>query len=96
MRSVNKKVAQSFCRSGARNFTCTMRLVRRARKRAEAARSADVTFTAEGKTAVVKISQTAPVPTLEVSPATLSIDYAGGPLEVNVLHFQYSLLLLCK
>ena len=48
------------------------------------ARSVDVTFNAEDKSAVVKISQTAPTPSLEVSPATLSVDSAGGPLEVNV------------
>ena len=48
------------------------------------ARSADVTFTAQGKTAVVKISQAAAAPALEVAPATLSTSDLGGTLEFNV------------
>jgi hypothetical protein len=48
------------------------------------ARSADVTFTAQGKTAVVKISQAAAAPALEVAPATLSVSDLGGKLEFNV------------
>ena len=47
-------------------------------------RSADVTFTAQGKTAVVKISQAAATPALEVAPATLSVSDLGGKLEFNV------------
>ena len=47
-------------------------------------RSADVTFTAQGKTAVVKISQAAAAPALEVAPATLSTSDLGGTLEFNV------------
>lgn len=47
-------------------------------------RSADVTFTAQGKTAVVKISQAAAAPALEVAPATLSVSDLGGKLEFNV------------
>lgn len=47
-------------------------------------RSADVTFTAQGKTAVVKISQAAATPALEIAPATLSVSDLGGKLEFNV------------
>ena len=48
------------------------------------ARSADVTFTAMDKTAQVKISQAASAPALEVSPATLSAEAAGGQLAFTV------------
>ena len=48
------------------------------------ARTADVTFTAQDKTATVRISQAAPAPVLEISPATLAVDHAGGLLEVTV------------
>ena len=47
-------------------------------------RSADVTFTAQGKTAVVKINQAAATPALEIAPATLSTSDLGGTLEFNV------------
>lgn len=48
------------------------------------ARSVDVTFTAQDKSAVVKISQTAPTPTLELSAEVLNIEAAGGSLSVDV------------
>lgn len=48
------------------------------------ARSVDVTFTAQDKTASVKISQAAATPALEVSPATLEVEAAGGPQEITV------------
>ena len=48
------------------------------------ARSVDVTFTAQDKTASVKISQAAPAPTLEINPASLNIDDKGGSLQVHV------------
>ena len=49
-----------------------------------AARSVDVTFTAQDKKATVKITQKAPDPTLAVSPATLSVGDEGGVLEFDV------------
>lgn len=49
-----------------------------------AERSVDVTFTAQDKTAVVKIGQAAPAPTLELSAETLNIEAAGGTLSVDV------------
>ena len=49
-----------------------------------AARSVDVTFTAQDKKATVKISQKAPAPTLEVNPSAASVDAEGGPVELTV------------
>lgn len=49
-----------------------------------ASRSVDITFTAQDKSAVVKVSQSAPAPTLELSAETLNIDAAGGVLSVDV------------
>ena len=49
-----------------------------------AARSVDVSFTAQDKKATVKISQKAPDPTLEIKPSTISIDARGGSVELTV------------
>ena len=49
-----------------------------------AARSVDVTFTAQDKKATVKISQKAPAPTLEVNPSAASVGAEGGPVELTV------------
>ncbi len=48
------------------------------------ARSADITFAVQGKTAVAKISQAAANPALEIAPATLSAGDMGGTLEFNI------------
>ena len=48
------------------------------------ARSVDVTFTAQDKTAAFKISQKAADPTLDVRPSTISVDAGGCPVELTV------------
>ena len=47
-------------------------------------RSADVTFTAQGKTAVVKISQAAATPALEVNPFAVMFDPESSSVEIKV------------
>ena len=49
-----------------------------------AARSVDVTFTAQDKKATVKITQAAPTPTLDVTPSAASVDSEGGSVELTV------------
>lgn len=49
-----------------------------------AARTVEITFTAQDKKATFKITQKSPDPTLEVNPATLSIGDEGGVLEFDV------------
>ena len=47
-------------------------------------RSADVTFTAQGKTAVVKISQAAATPALEVNPFAVMFDPESSSVQIKV------------
>ena len=49
-----------------------------------AARTVEITFSAQDKKATVKITQKSPDPTLEVNPATLSIGDDGGAVEFDV------------
>ena len=48
------------------------------------ARSVDVTFAVQDKTATVKISQKAPAPTLDVNPSAISAAAEGASFELNV------------